>query len=395
MKKIITLLMCAALVTASALTFTSCDAITGLLGDDHEHTFSEDWASDETAHWHAATCEHTEEVSDKADHTFEDGLCSVCGFEDPDYIPPVSHEHTFATEWSVNETAHWYAATCEHTAEVSNYAAHSFTDGVCVCGYEAPHEHTFATEWSNNATAHWHAATCEHTDEMADYAEHSYTDGVCVCGYEAPHEHTFATEWSSNDENHWHAATCEHTTEMKDLGAHDYADGVCSVCGKEEPADDTHEHSYATEWSKNETAHWHAATCDHTTEMADYAEHVFVDGVCECGYEKPHEHSYATEWSKNETAHWHAANCEHTDEKSDYAEHSFNENGVCECGYEKPHEHTYSDTWTYNETAHWHAADCEHTGEVSDYAEHVYTDGVCECGKEESIVPDLPIHPFG
>ena len=38
---------------------------------------------------------------------------------------------------------------------------------------------------------------------------------------------------------------------------------------------------------------------------------------------------------------------------------------------------------------------CEHTGEVSDYAEHVYTDGVCECGKEESIVPDLPIHPFG
>lgn len=29
------------------------------------------------------------------------------------------------------------------------------------------------------------------------------------------HRHTFRDEWSSNDTSHWHAATCEHTTEKK------------------------------------------------------------------------------------------------------------------------------------------------------------------------------------
>ena len=31
--------------------------------DRHEHSFSKDWTSDATDHWHAATCGHAEEVS--------------------------------------------------------------------------------------------------------------------------------------------------------------------------------------------------------------------------------------------------------------------------------------------------------------------------------------------
>ena len=46
----------------------------------HEHTYSEEWSSDETYHWHAATCEHTGEVSDKAEHTFSNGVCTVCHY---------------------------------------------------------------------------------------------------------------------------------------------------------------------------------------------------------------------------------------------------------------------------------------------------------------------------
>lgn len=45
------------------------------------HTYSEDWDSDETYHWHRATCVHTEEVSDKAEHSFQNGVCEVCGYE--------------------------------------------------------------------------------------------------------------------------------------------------------------------------------------------------------------------------------------------------------------------------------------------------------------------------
>ncbi|HAJ77760.1 MAG TPA: hypothetical protein DCO89_01665 [Clostridiales bacterium] len=36
----------------------------------HEHTFSEQWTYDATHHWHEATCEHIEEVKDKAEHSF-------------------------------------------------------------------------------------------------------------------------------------------------------------------------------------------------------------------------------------------------------------------------------------------------------------------------------------
>ncbi len=61
----------------------------------HEHTFSSEWSKDDENHWHAATCEHKDEVSDKAAHTYNDGeitteptyaedgvktfTCTVCG----------------------------------------------------------------------------------------------------------------------------------------------------------------------------------------------------------------------------------------------------------------------------------------------------------------------------
>ena len=64
----------------------------------HQHTFADSWTSDATYHWHEATCEHTTEVSGKAEHSFgeyvsnndatteKDGTktreCSVCGYKD-------------------------------------------------------------------------------------------------------------------------------------------------------------------------------------------------------------------------------------------------------------------------------------------------------------------------
>lgn len=50
-------------------------------GTTHEHTYSEDWSYDRTYHWHAATCEHGNEVSGKDEHIFTDNTCTVCGYE--------------------------------------------------------------------------------------------------------------------------------------------------------------------------------------------------------------------------------------------------------------------------------------------------------------------------
>ena len=50
-----------------------------------------------------------------------------------------SHEHTFAETWSMNDTHHWLASTCEHSEEKKDYAEHVGTeDGICdVCYYGA------------------------------------------------------------------------------------------------------------------------------------------------------------------------------------------------------------------------------------------------------------------
>lgn len=50
-------------------------------GNEHKHTFASEWASDDEYHWHAATCEHTTEVSGKETHKWDDGVVTT----EPDY----------------------------------------------------------------------------------------------------------------------------------------------------------------------------------------------------------------------------------------------------------------------------------------------------------------------
>ena len=185
----------------------------------HDHTFATEWTSDATHHWHAATCEHTTEVSGKAAHSFGDWTttkeateevegtreksCTVCGYKVTEAIAKLDHTHTFATDWTSDETHHWYAATCEHTTEVSDKAAHTFGDwtttkeateeaegtkerSCTVCGYTATevitkldHTHKFSDDWTSDDTYHWHSCIC---GEKQDVAEHSYTSGICECG---------------------------------------------------------------------------------------------------------------------------------------------------------------------------------------------------------------------
>ena len=67
----------------------------------HVHTYSEEWSSDATYHWHAATCEHTGEVSDKDKHDFEGGECTVCH----------RAESTFGLEYELSADETYYSVT--------------------------------------------------------------------------------------------------------------------------------------------------------------------------------------------------------------------------------------------------------------------------------------------
>ena len=406
--KFLMLLLCAVITVGLA----SCDVIEGLLGNQHQHTFGSDWSKDETYHWHAATCEHSDEVADKAEHAYKNGVC-VCGAEEPkaphehnytanvtaptcteagfttytcecgdsyvaDNVP--ADGHGYSDEWSKDADKHWHAATCEHSDEVADEAEHIYENGVCICGAEepeAPHEHTYSDAWSKDETKHWHAATCEHTDEVADEAEHIYENGVCICGEEEPampHEHTYSSVWSYDANGHWHASTCGHDVKS-DEASHTLGTDYKCACGYQ------HEHTYADGWSYDANGHWHASTCGHDVKSDEASHTLGTDYKCECGF--AHEHTYSAEWSYDENTHWHASTCGH-DVRGDEAPH-FIEGEECAatCGYkfDIPHEHSFSSKWSSDEHGHWHAATCEHSDLRSDEGEHSIDGGICAvCG---------------
>ena len=302
----------------------------------HTHKFAEEWTKDETNHWYASTCGHTTEVSGKAAHSFGDWKvtqepteeaegsreksCTVCEYTVPEVIEKLEHKHKFASEWTKDETNHWHAATCEHTTEVSGKAAHSFGDwtvtkeateeaegsrerSCTVCGYKATeviakleHKHTYSEEWTKDANYHWHAATCGHTTEVSDKAEHTFGDwtttkeateeaegsrerSCTVCEYTVPevieklaHTHKFASEWTSDETNHWHAATCGHdVTDSKAEHSFNWQitkEASCTEKGEKKATCTTcgYEKTEITEKSEHTFGIWEVVTPPTTTE---------------------------------------------------------------------------------------------------------------------------------
>ena len=131
------------LLLAAALCLSLC-ACEGL----HKHTYSDRYTYDGEYHYRVATCEHSDEVTDKAPHSIANGKCSVCGY--------VTHKHTFSGQWTIDGEYHYRAATCEHTDEVFGKALHTYDDFVCtVCKVRQP-------------------ATAIITDAVKLLAEHNY-----------------------------------------------------------------------------------------------------------------------------------------------------------------------------------------------------------------------------
>ena len=146
-KKLLITLLAMLMVGACAIGLAACGF--GSEDDAHKHTYAMEWSYDETYHWHAATCEHTNEVGNKAEHSWDNGVitaeptctetgtktytCTVCDATKTETVSATGH--TYSEEWSYDETYHWHAATCEHTNEISDKAEHSGDNGVClICG---------------------------------------------------------------------------------------------------------------------------------------------------------------------------------------------------------------------------------------------------------------------
>ena len=184
--------------------------------------------------------------------------------------------------------------------------------------------------------------------------------GVIGCKDPEIHIHTYSEAWTKDETNHWHAATCGHKDEVIDKAAHTFGDWTvtkeateeaegsrersCTVCGytaTEVIEKLAHTHKFASEWTKDETNHWHAATCGHevtegktahtfgdwiTTKEATCTEEGSKTGVCEiCKKEVTEKidvkvHSYSKSRKKDASGHWYECVC---GAKKDFEEHTY------------------------------------------------------------------------
>ncbi len=155
----------------------------------HEHTFSKEWTSDAIAHWHAATCEHKTEISDKAEHTFAEWkitkqatethegerqrTCSVCKYVEKETIAKLEHVHIFG-EWAVTkEATESEEGEKERTCSVCKYVEKDIIP-------KLEHTHIFSEKWASDGENHWHAATCEHKTEISDKAAHIFGEWTTI-----------------------------------------------------------------------------------------------------------------------------------------------------------------------------------------------------------------------
>ena len=99
----------------------------------HTHSYASTWSQDGTHHWKACSCGGKQ---DEAEHTFHEGVCSVCGYKNPDYVDAKEHVHVYSADWSHDTNSHWNVCTVGGCKEVANKASHTIVNGKCTsCGF--------------------------------------------------------------------------------------------------------------------------------------------------------------------------------------------------------------------------------------------------------------------
>ena len=270
----------------------------------HTHTYSTEWSTDSANHWHECSCGDKKDLAAHVDAN-NDHNCDVCGWKMSD--------HTGGT------------ATCKDKA----------TCTICGQKYGSLAGHNYKTEWSTDETNHWHECSvcgdkkdeAAHVDANNDHncdvcgkktSDHTGGTATCkdkatctICGqkYGELAAHNYKTEWSTDETNHWHE--CSVCGDKKDEAAHipgaaatETTPQTCTICGYVIKAALGHTHNF-NQKNTSETYLKSAATC---TKKAVYYY------SCTCG-EKGTEtfesgglaaHAYKTTWSNDNASHWHS-----------------------------------------------------------------------------------------
>ena len=227
---------------------------------------------------------------------------------------PNEHIHDYKT-LKLDASSHWYECDC---GEDKDCEIHSYTNGVCSCGYEIPHEHSYSILVKDNVS-HWFECECGFYKEKTP---HNLINEFCICGYNI-HEHTYFKNFSYNAIYHWHVATCcEGVTSEKEK--HFPVEGIvdangnmvyqCAYCPATFVAND--------KWYVDDESHWKVSV-DSDDMILFKRDHEWVDSglvmpsgeilytceVCNYFYIETNEHSYSKAYNYDELYHWKKATC--------------------------------------------------------------------------------------
>ena len=358
-------------------------SICGDKKDVAKHTYSTDWQTNSTKHWHECECGAK---SGEADHAYSnewktgDGKhwheCA-CGQKSGEA------EHSYSTAWKTGDGKHWHECEC---GQRSGEANHSYSsdwktgDGKhwheCECGQKSGEAaHSYSSDWKTDNSKHWHECEC---GQKSGEAAHSYStawktgDGKhwheCECGQRSGEaEHSYSTAWDRDDTSHFHkCSVCDDKTDIaicvytaRVTSGHQKSDATCTakavywkscVCDRESTetfeSGETNPNNHTGQlgdWQTNTDEHWKVYSC--CQAQSDKAAHSWDDGevttspTCTTAGEKTFTctacsatkketipatgHAWDTEWSKDNDHHWHKCkNCNAIDE-STKAPHSW------------------------------------------------------------------------
>ncbi|MBQ8826306.1 MAG: hypothetical protein IJ007_04365, partial [Oscillospiraceae bacterium] len=270
---------------------------------------------------------------------------AVCGICEAEYGEVDSTNHVNkSTEWSKDETGHWYTCDCgkvDFAEHISGGEATETEDELCTtCGYViAPAtghiKHTADTsKWLSDGTNHWYK--CIGCDEKLNITTHSGGTATCtdkaVCGIcEAEYGTVDNTnhvnksaEWSKDETGHWYTCDCgkvDFSAHISGGEATETEDEVCTTCGYViAPATGHIKHTAdISKWLSDGINHWHKCVgCD---EKMDITPHSGGTATCtdkakceicktEYGEVDSTNHvNKSTEWNKDETGHWYTCDC--------------------------------------------------------------------------------------
>lgn len=343
------------------------------------HSYSTDWTSDASGHWHA--CGVCGTKGDYAGHVLtewtttkeptctepgeEKRSCPTCGYEETKEIAALNHE--VGDEWNSDATHHW--KDCIHCGESVIDDDHNYGDWTVTkqptctedgeqkhscqtCGWEETEvipatSHTPSDEWSHNATDHWHV--CQNCQAEVDKAAHTFGQWITVtepgeftpgekvrtcevCGYEERAEipgtgHVSDRQWHFDGINHWNL--CTDCGNQINVEAHDFGEWTVDI-----PAGCT------TDGTEIRTC----ATCGYEqTQTIPATGHIYGEWIvtteptcteegvesrtCEnCGNTETRAvdelgHNFSADWSSDANGHRHE--CTRCDAVADEAAHTF------------------------------------------------------------------------